>query len=261
MCRRPLAYGHATATRIFLGFAGPLTGANDRESPPGHPACAAAPRRRAISDEQQRTPTRAGSERARRRALVGAIRDARSRGAPSARSAIATSAERSANVRAGGAELRATRRATRRVGDGPSSTAARASELHGAAATARTIGPRPRSTSGAERGAVQLGSCVARAVDRDAVDASRSAMPAAGAEVAAPSASPVTVTPARLAARSAPRRQAEPVRGSGGAGGGAGCAAAGGGAGAGGGRGAGGAAGAGGGLGALRGGSSASGST
>ena len=39
MCRRPLAYGHATATRIFLGVSGPFTGANDRESlsrdPPG----------------------------------------------------------------------------------------------------------------------------------------------------------------------------------------------------------------------------------
>jgi hypothetical protein len=35
MCRRPLAYGHATATRILLGFS-QLTGANDRESPSGH---------------------------------------------------------------------------------------------------------------------------------------------------------------------------------------------------------------------------------
>ena len=35
MCRRPLAYGHATATRILLGFS-PLTGANERESPSGH---------------------------------------------------------------------------------------------------------------------------------------------------------------------------------------------------------------------------------
>ena len=36
---RPLAYGHATATKIFLGVSGPFTGANDRESlwrdPPG----------------------------------------------------------------------------------------------------------------------------------------------------------------------------------------------------------------------------------
>jgi hypothetical protein len=36
MCRRPLAYGHATATKIFLGFSDPLTGANDRESASGH---------------------------------------------------------------------------------------------------------------------------------------------------------------------------------------------------------------------------------
>ena len=37
MCRRPLAYGHATATRILLGFSfSPLTGANDRESHSGH---------------------------------------------------------------------------------------------------------------------------------------------------------------------------------------------------------------------------------
>ena len=36
MWRRPLAYGHATATKIFLGFADPLTGANDRESPSAH---------------------------------------------------------------------------------------------------------------------------------------------------------------------------------------------------------------------------------
>ena len=37
MCRRPLAYGHATATRILLGFGfSPLTGANDRESHSGH---------------------------------------------------------------------------------------------------------------------------------------------------------------------------------------------------------------------------------
>ena len=35
MCRSPLAYGHATATRILLDFS-PLTGANDRESPSGH---------------------------------------------------------------------------------------------------------------------------------------------------------------------------------------------------------------------------------
>jgi hypothetical protein len=35
MCRSPLAYGHATATRILLGFS-PLTGANDRESPSRH---------------------------------------------------------------------------------------------------------------------------------------------------------------------------------------------------------------------------------
>jgi hypothetical protein len=33
MCRRPLAYGHATATRILLGFASLPTGANDRERP------------------------------------------------------------------------------------------------------------------------------------------------------------------------------------------------------------------------------------
>ena len=37
MCRRPLAYGHATATRILLGLSfSPLTGANDRESHSGH---------------------------------------------------------------------------------------------------------------------------------------------------------------------------------------------------------------------------------
>lgn len=35
MCRRPLAYGHATATRILLGFS-PLTGANDRQSTSAH---------------------------------------------------------------------------------------------------------------------------------------------------------------------------------------------------------------------------------
>ena len=35
MCLGPLAYGHATATKIFLGFS-PLTGANDREWTPGH---------------------------------------------------------------------------------------------------------------------------------------------------------------------------------------------------------------------------------
>lgn len=36
MCRRPLAYGHATATKIFFGFSDPLTGANDRESASCH---------------------------------------------------------------------------------------------------------------------------------------------------------------------------------------------------------------------------------
>ena len=38
MCLRPLAYGQATATRIFLGLSVVLTGANDREPPPGHTA-------------------------------------------------------------------------------------------------------------------------------------------------------------------------------------------------------------------------------
>ena len=38
MCLGPLAYGHATATRIFLGAACGVTGANDRESFPSHPA-------------------------------------------------------------------------------------------------------------------------------------------------------------------------------------------------------------------------------
>ena len=32
MCRNPLAYGQATATRIFLGLSVLLTGANDKES-------------------------------------------------------------------------------------------------------------------------------------------------------------------------------------------------------------------------------------
>ena len=44
MCRGPLAYGHATATRIFLGGTGSGTGANDRESFPSHPAGAEARR-------------------------------------------------------------------------------------------------------------------------------------------------------------------------------------------------------------------------
>jgi hypothetical protein len=39
MCLGPLAYGHATATKIFLGF-GWLTDVNDRERPaPGRPRC------------------------------------------------------------------------------------------------------------------------------------------------------------------------------------------------------------------------------
>ena len=42
MCLGPLAYGHATATRIFLGEAGAVTGANDRESFASHPAGAEA---------------------------------------------------------------------------------------------------------------------------------------------------------------------------------------------------------------------------
>lgn len=47
MCRSPLAYGHATATRIFLGDVAVGTGANDRESPaydfPGAKAACACP--------------------------------------------------------------------------------------------------------------------------------------------------------------------------------------------------------------------------
>jgi hypothetical protein len=42
MCRSPLAYGHATATRIFLGFSDSLTGANDKESLASDPAGAEA---------------------------------------------------------------------------------------------------------------------------------------------------------------------------------------------------------------------------
>jgi hypothetical protein len=38
MWRRPLAYGHATATRIFRGGLGALIGANDMESLSGSPA-------------------------------------------------------------------------------------------------------------------------------------------------------------------------------------------------------------------------------
>lgn len=42
MCRSPLAYGHATATRIFLGFSDWLTSANDKESPASDPSGAEA---------------------------------------------------------------------------------------------------------------------------------------------------------------------------------------------------------------------------
>ena len=38
MWRRPLAYGHATATRIFRGGLVRLTAANHMESTPGDPA-------------------------------------------------------------------------------------------------------------------------------------------------------------------------------------------------------------------------------
>jgi hypothetical protein len=38
MWRGPFAYGHATATRIFLGFGLVVTGVNDRERPPHDPA-------------------------------------------------------------------------------------------------------------------------------------------------------------------------------------------------------------------------------
>jgi len=56
MWRRPLAYGHATATKIFLGFSDPLTGANDRESPSVHPnaySCAAEERDGQQRDEKE----------------------------------------------------------------------------------------------------------------------------------------------------------------------------------------------------------------
>ncbi len=40
MWRNPLAYGHATATRIFFGGLVPLTDANHRERSPQDPPCA-----------------------------------------------------------------------------------------------------------------------------------------------------------------------------------------------------------------------------
>jgi hypothetical protein len=54
MCRSPLAYGHATATRIFLGDVEVDNGANDRESPPRQSSSAEATRARHQRDDDKR---------------------------------------------------------------------------------------------------------------------------------------------------------------------------------------------------------------
>ena len=69
MCLGPLAYGHATATRIFLGAAGAVTGANDRESFPSHPAGAEARRSDPEAGQEHDTADARGPARADRAGL------------------------------------------------------------------------------------------------------------------------------------------------------------------------------------------------
>ena len=84
MCRRPLAYGQATATRIFLGVTAPVTGANDRECPSCDPSAGGEERSAENQGEHGSDPHRRKVEHPRQGRGVGvAVRlDERGRSAP-----------------------------------------------------------------------------------------------------------------------------------------------------------------------------------